>query len=343
MHLPVEILLPLLPRLGARDFVEIGTRTEELGYVGVWVPETTGPDGVSILAALTARTTRIRLGSGILPIFMRSPVAMAQTVASLDHLSGGRFVLGVGTSSQAVVEGWNGVPFAAQLTAMREYCTIVRQALSGQRTDFQGQCFSSRGFRLACAPPTPCPPIFVAALNPAMARLAGEIADGVILNWVVPERVRLLLTHIEAGMSKAGRTKRPLVASVVWAAVNEDTPELRRWLKSSLSGYMLAMEPYRRAIRDNGFAAAVAQLEAAKARGDREGARDAVPDELIEQMVMFGPRERVQAGLACLVDSGIERLLIMPVAAAKDGLAACAHTVEVLAPVHSQPSGSQGR
>ena len=335
MNLPVEILLPMLPKLDAREFVALGERTEESGYAGVWVPETAGLDGVSILAALAARTTRIRLGSGILPIFMRSPIAMAQTVAALAQLSDGRFVLGLGTSSQTVVEGWHGLRFASQLTAMWEYCTIVRQALSGQRTDFLGSCFSSQGFRLACPPPVPCPPIFVAALNPPMARLAGAIADGVIFNWVVPERVRSLLTYVDAGVSKAGRTERPLVASVVWAAVDEDTAELRQWLKSNISGYLLAMEPYRRAIRDNGFAPAVQQLEAARTRGDRVGARNAVPDELLEQMVMFGPRARVRTGLRQLVEAGIERLLILPVTAEKDGLAACRHTIEALTPSNS--------
>ena len=93
MTLPIEILLPLLPKTSARDFVELGKRSGELGYSGVWAPETTGPDGISILAALAAQTQKIRLGSGILPIFMRSPVAMAQTVAALDSLSGGRFIL----------------------------------------------------------------------------------------------------------------------------------------------------------------------------------------------------------------------------------------------------------
>ena len=235
------------------------------------------------------------------------------------------------TSSRAVVESWHGMPFGAQLTAMREYCTIVRQSISGERTNFQGKVFSSRGFRLSCLPPDPCPPIFVAALNPPMARLAGEIADGVILNWVVPKRVKMLLGQIDEGGSKvdrSNRSTRPIVASVVWAAVDEDTPELRRWLRSNISGYMFAMEPYRRAIRDNGFATAVQQLEEAGARGDRDGVRNALPDELLEQMVMFGPVDRVQSGLARLVDAGVDRLLIMPVTAQKDGLAACPHPLK---------------
>lgn len=296
------------------------------------MPETTGPDGISILAALATQTEQIRLGSGILPIFMRSPEAMAQTMASLDSLSGGRFILGLGTSSRAVVESWHGMPFSAQLTAMREYCTIVRQALSGERTNFQGKVFSSRGFRLSCPPPDLCPPIFLAALNPPMARIAGEIADGVILHPVVPDRVKMLLGQLDAGGSKANRFSRPIVASVVWAAVDEDAPELRRGLRSNISGYVFAMQPYRRAIRDNGFATAVQQLEEAGARGDRDGARNALPDELLEQKVMFGPLDRVQCGLARLVDAGVDRLLIMSVTAQKDGLAACHHTIEALAP-----------
>ena len=119
---------------------------------------------------------------------------------------------------------------------------------------------------------------------------------------------------------------------MVWAAVDEDTPELRRWLRSNISGYMFAMQPYRRPIRDNGFAIAVQQLEEAGARGDRDGARNAPPDELLEQTVMFGPLDRVQCGLARLMDAGVDRLLVMSVTAQKDGLAACHHTIEALAP-----------
>ncbi len=282
MTLPVEILLPLLPKIRARDFVELGKQSEELGYSPISASKTTGSDGISILAALAPQTKQIRLGNGILPIFMRSPVAMAQTMASLDSLSGGRFILGLGTSNRAVVESLHGMPFGAQLTAMREYCTIVGQALSGERTNFKGKIFSSRGFRLSCPPPEPCPPIFVGALNPPMARLAGEIADGVILNWVLPVRVKTLLGQLDAGGSKAHRSIRPIVASVVWAAVDEDTPELRRWLRSNISAYMFAMDPYRRAIRDNGFATTVQQLEEAGARGDRDGVRNALPDKLLE-------------------------------------------------------------
>jgi probable F420-dependent oxidoreductase len=332
MNLPVEILLPILPAQEVRMSVALGKRTEEVGYSGVWVPETAGPDGVSLLAALAVQTSRIRLGSGILPIFTRSPIVMAQTVATLNSLATGRLVLGLGTSSRGVVEGWHGMLFRDQIPAMREYCAILRQALHGEKTSIRGQHFSSVGFRLGCPLPSTIPPIFIAALNPPMARAAGEIGDGVILNWVVPERVRTLLAQIDEGCRRAGRASRPLVACVVWAAVDEDSDTLRRWLKTNISGYMLAMTPYRRAVRDNGFSAAVRQLEEAHERGDRIGARDALPDELIEQMVMFGARERIENGLRLLVEAGVDRILIMPVTASKDGAPACLHTIEALAP-----------
>lgn len=336
MSIPLEILLPILPSQGARAYVEMGLLAEQLGYPGVWVPETAGPDGATLLAALAVQTTRIRLGSAILPIFTRSPVLLAQTAAALSHLSAGRFLLGLGTSSEAVVTGWHGFPFQAPLRSMREYCAILRQALSGERTSFRGQGFSSRGFRLSCPLPLPSPPIFIVALNSRMAAVAGEIGDGVILNWVVPERVRKLLEHITAGSHQAQRPTRPVIASVIWTAVDEDTAALRRWLKSSISGYMLAMEPYRQAMRDNGFATVVYQLQEAGVQGDRDGARDAIADELLEQMVMFGPLTRVQGGLQRLVAAGIERVLIMPVTAAPDSMAACRHTFKALAPL-SQP------
>lgn len=272
MNLPLDILLPILPSQDARTAVELGKRAEDVGYHGVWVPETAGLDGVSLLAVLAGQTSRIRLGSGILPIFTRSPVLMAQTVATLDSLACGRFVLGLGTSSRGVVEGWHGIPFREHIPAMREYCTILRQALQVEKTSVRGQHFSSVGSRLGCLPPSTVPPIFIAALNPPMARTAGEIGDGVILNWVVPDRVQMLLTHVDEGCCRAGRASRPTIACVVWAAIDEDSERLRRWLKTNISGYMLAMAPYCRAIRDNGFASAVIR-GSAKLRRSKWGAR----------------------------------------------------------------------
>lgn len=332
MNLPIDILLPISPVQDARTAVALGKRAEELGYPGVWVPETAGLDGVSLLAALASQTSRIRLGSGILPIFTRSPVLMAQTATTLESLTCGRLTLGLGTSSRGVVEGWHGFSFREQIPAMREYCTIIRQVLQGEKTSVRGAHFSSVGFRLGCPLPSTIPPIFIAALNPPMARLAGEIGDGVILNWVVPDRVRRLVAEIDEGGSRVGRSSRPTVGCVVWVAVDEDSTSFKRWLKTSISGYMLAMAPYRRAIRDNGFARAVQQLEEARSRGDRNGARDVLPDELIDHMVMFGARDRILNGLRLLIEAGVDRVLLMPVTSSQDGVAACLHTIETLAP-----------
>jgi alkanesulfonate monooxygenase SsuD/methylene tetrahydromethanopterin reductase-like flavin-dependent oxidoreductase (luciferase family) len=167
--------------------------------------------------------------------------------------------------------------------------------------------------------------------NARMAAVLGKRAEDVRYHGVwVPETAGLDGVSLLAAL--AGQISHPAIAYVIWTAVAEDSEGFRSWLKTNISGYMLAMAPYRQAIRDNGFARAVRQLEEARRRGDRNEAREAVPDELIEQMVMFGARDRILRGLRLLIEAGADRVLLMPITSSKDGATACLPTPEAFAP-----------
>src|SRR5579864_5695975 len=157
--------------------VELARVADRLGYDTLWVPETWGFDAVTILAVLAASTERIRIASGVLNVYSRSAALIAQTAASLQHLSRNRFILGLGTSGPIVVEGWHGVAFRNPIMRTREYVEVIRLALSAQTVDFAGQTMQLSRFRLL-NPPNAMPPIYIASLGPRNVRLTGEVADG---------------------------------------------------------------------------------------------------------------------------------------------------------------------
>ena len=180
-------------------------QAETSGYEGIWVPEVMGTDAFTVLAAASQVTQRLRLGTGIVPIYTRTPTTLAMTIATLDALSGGRAVLGLGVSSEIIIGAWHGLPFPKPLGAMREAVDIIRRLLRNERVTAEGAFFRVRNLR----PNVPVPsdrtiPIYIGALNPGMLRLAGAIADGVILNWMPAAHVPRAIEAIAAGAQRAG-------------------------------------------------------------------------------------------------------------------------------------------
>ena len=171
--------LPYEGTLAFPEAVELAQRAEALGFESVWMPEAYGTDAVSILGALAASTQRIQLGTGIVNVFSRTPALLAQTAATLDLISNGRFILGLGTSGYQVISGWHGVPFDRPLLRMRETIAIVRQVLRRDRLVFNGDIFHlDKGLKLLARPLRDTVPIYLATLTPSGVALAGEMADG---------------------------------------------------------------------------------------------------------------------------------------------------------------------
>jgi alkanesulfonate monooxygenase SsuD/methylene tetrahydromethanopterin reductase-like flavin-dependent oxidoreductase (luciferase family) len=201
-----DLLPPAGPRslLPVRTLVDLAALADRLGYHSVWVPEGRGRELDSMLGAMAQATVRIGLASGILPLYSRPPALVAMAAATLADLSGGRFVLGIGAGHPAIIEQGYGVSFREPLLAAREFVAIVRTALAGERVSMRGRVFEVDAFQLEAKPDHPVP-IYLAALGPAMLRMAGEVADGVILNWTSPEHIPWAVARVREGAARAGR------------------------------------------------------------------------------------------------------------------------------------------
>ena len=171
----------------------------DLGYTDLWSSEAGGHDGFTPLALAAAWAPEMRLGIAIIPAFTRGPALLAQSAASLAEAAPGRFVMGIGTSSNVIVENWNGIPFEEPYKRTRDVVKFMRQALSGEKVTETFDSFDVKGFRLQMPPPDPQPPILIAALRQGMLRLAGRVGDGAILNWLSAEDVKTVAPYVHEG------------------------------------------------------------------------------------------------------------------------------------------------
>ncbi|MEU8418122.1 LLM class flavin-dependent oxidoreductase [Amycolatopsis japonica] len=311
---------------GPRETLDFVLEAEKLGLDECWVAEAWGSDAPSVLGYLAARTERIRLGSGIIQLGTRTPVAIAQAALTLSELSEGRFVLGLGASGPQVIEGLHGVPFARPLTRMRETVAIIRQAFGGEKIAFSGKEFEiplpgeSRPMRLSTAP-NPDIPIHLATLSPKLLELTGEIADGWLGTSFVPEGAQAYFSHLDAGLAKAGRTRADLeVCQGAEVAFAKDEDELRGMVASrkaelafSLGGMGSAKTNfYNNAYSRQGWAEAAAAVRERWQAGDREGAAALVTDEMVLGTTLIGTEPMVARRLRVWQDAGVDTVRLYP-------------------------------
>ncbi|KFZ78871.1 F420-dependent methylene-tetrahydromethanopterin reductase [Amycolatopsis sp. MJM2582] len=311
---------------GPRETLDFVLEAEKLGLDDCWVAEAWGSDAPSVLGYLAARTERIRLGSGIIQLGTRTPVAIAQAALTLSELSEGRFVLGLGASGPQVIEGLHGVPFARPLTRMRETVAIIRQAFAGEKIAFSGKEFDiplpgeSRPMRLSTAP-NPDIPIHLATLSPKLLELTGEIADGWLGTSFVPEGAQAYFSHLDAGLAKAGRTRADLeVCQGAEVAFARDEDELRGMVASrkaelafSLGGMGSAKTNfYNNAYSRQGWAEAAAAVRERWQAGDREGAAALVTDEMVLGTTLIGTEPMVARRLRVWRDAGVDTVRLYP-------------------------------
>jgi F420-dependent oxidoreductase-like protein len=305
------------------DFV---VEAEKLGLDVCWVAEAWGSDAPSALGYLAARTDRIRLGSGVVQLGTRTPVAIAQAALTLADLSGGRFALGLGPSGPQVIEGLHGVPFAKPLTRMRETVEIIRQAFAGEKISFSGRAFEiprpgeARPMRLSTAP-NPDIPIYLAALSPKLLELTGEVADGWLGTSFVPEGADAYFAHLDAGLAKAGRQRTDIdVCQGAEVAFADNEDELRvlvgsrkKELAFSLGGMGSAgTNFYNDAYRRQGWADVAAEVRERWQAGDRDGAAALVTDEMVLGTTLIGTEEMVRTRLGVWRDAGIDTVRLYP-------------------------------
>ena len=227
------ISLPVLPDMNA--CLDVARRAEALGYESVWLADTGGIDPFVLAAALARTVTKMRVGIAVSPAYTRTPVVFASMSASVAQLMPGRFVLGLGCSSETIVDRWNGVPFEKPLARVRETVTLVRSILKGERTNFKGETVRSEGFRLTALPPEPVP-IYVGALKPPMLRLAGEVGDGVAVNLFPASALARMIAEITRGAAKAGKDSMGLEMVCRFQAWVTDDPKGARALFRRVHG-----------------------------------------------------------------------------------------------------------
>lgn len=265
-----------------------------LGYTDVWSSEADGTDAFTPLTLAAAWTPTLRLGTAIVPAYTRGPALMAQSVAALAEAAPGRFAFGVGTSSNVIVESWNGLEFAEPYKRTRDTVRFLKAALTGDRIDEQYDTFRVRGFRLA-RPPAVQPAILVAALRPGMLRLAGREADGAIINWLAADDVARVVPEIGPGKEVVAR---------IFVCPSEDADTVRRLARRAIAAY-LNVPVYAAFHEWLGRGPLLEGMWQAWRAGDRKAALAAIPDEVVDALVLHGSPAQVRAGVQRYVDAGV--------------------------------------
>jgi F420-dependent oxidoreductase-like protein len=266
--------------LSLTDLVEAVSAADRLGFHSAWIPETWGSELSSVLTVLAIRTRRIWLAGGVFNVYSRSPALLAQTAATLQEVSGGRFILGLGASGPRVVEGWHGVPYREPVARTEDYVKIIRLALSGGRVDFDSERFHLAGFKLATRVAAPVP-VYIAALGPANTRLTGRVADGWLPIFAARGHMAESFDSLRSGAEEAGRDPNAIdVAAYIPCLIG---PRGERLLAQQLAYYIGGMGTFYASFMTRmGFASAVSEIRRLWEAGDRAAAVRAVPDALLE-------------------------------------------------------------
>ncbi len=280
---------------------EIVEELVDLGYTDVWSAEANGTDGFVPLAMTAAWSSSLRLGTAIIPSFTRGPATLAMSVATMAEAAPGRFVFGLGTSSDVIVERWNGLVFAEPYKRNRDMVRFLKEALTGQKVDHQYDTFRVRGFRLE-RPPEIIPPILVAALRPGMLRLAGREADGTVINWLSAEDVRKIVPEVGAGKEVVCR---------IYVCASEDADAVRAQARMVIAAY-LNVEVYAAFQEWVGRGPKLQSMWDLWRSGDRKGALDAIGDEVVDELIVHGSPAQCRAHVERYVANGVTTPVLMP-------------------------------
>ena len=317
--------------LTSEDQIEIVQEAERLGYDSVWTAEAYGSDAATILGWIAAQTTKIMIGSAIFQMPARSAAMTAMTAATLDQLSGGRMLVGIGSSGPQVSEGWHGVRFAKQLQRTREYVAVVRQALARERVEFHGETIElplpdgpGKALKLTIAPVQERIPIYLAAIGPKNTALAGEIADGWIPTLLDPEHLSGLREHLDEGAARAGRSLDGFdIAPTVQVFINDDREAARDALRPYIALYVGGMGSrkqnfYNQLVQRYGFEDAAREVQDLYLEGKKDEAAAALPGELIDRIALVGPKDVVRERIRVFRAAGVGTLGVSPFAFTKD-------------------------
>ena len=316
------------------EIVECVRLAESLGYESAWVAEGHGGDHFAILAACATQTSTIGLGTGVTSVYVRSIPTIAMAAASVDDISGGRFILGIGSSHKVQVEGEHGLPYGKPLTRVRESIALIRDLLRNGHAGYEGETLRVENFDLWFTPRNPTIPIYVSAVFPKMTALAGEIGDGILLTrstLATAARVREVLA---AGAASAGRDPRAItVASLLPTVVAESRADALAALRPGLAFYAGFFPRYNRLMAEHGFADEAAAVAAAWACGDREAAERAVSDAMIDATSVAGTPDECRNKIEAYRQSGLDLPILSPYARGPGARARFERVIRACAPI----------
>jgi probable F420-dependent oxidoreductase len=287
---------------------EIYEELESIGYTDFWTAEANGTDGFTPLALAAAWTKTPRLGTAIIPAFTRGPALMAQSIASLAETAPGRVALGLGTSSNVIVQNWNGIPFENPFQRTRDMTRFLRAALTGEKVDFESDSFTIKGFKLGRVPEVQ-PKLLIAALRPGMLKLAGAESDGAIINWLSATDV----SKVAAIVNEAGGEAPKEIVARIFVCPNPDAEVVRKGARMAIAAY-LNVPVYAAFHEWLGNGPRLQGMWDAWKAGDRKAALAAIPDDVVDDLVVHGTPEQCRAHVQRYVDNGVTTpaLAILP-------------------------------
>jgi F420-dependent oxidoreductase-like protein len=308
------------------DFLPLALEAERLGFDSLWSAEAYGSDAVTVITWAAARTERIGVGTAVMQMPARTPAATAMTAITLDHLSGGRFRLGLGTTGPQVSEGWHGVPFGRPLVRTREYVEIVRSILRreaplehhGEHYDIPvaGGTGLGKPLKTIVHPLRPKLPIYLAAIGPKNVALAGEIGDGWLPTFYAPSHAAMFESWLSVGFGRAGRSREGFdVAPFSMCFVGDDVQNCRDLAKPTLALYIGGMGArgrnfYFDLVERYGYEEAAGRIQDLYLEGRKIEAAMAVPDELVDDVALVGPPERIRERLSVWREAGVDTLIV---------------------------------
>ncbi len=298
---------------------DLAVLAEAKGFGCAWGGEANNKDPTVMLASIAAATKRLNIGSAVYHMLGRTPATLALQAVGLDELSQGRFLLGVGVSNPTIAK-WHGVPFDHPIGRIKEYLEIVRNAMGGEKLDYQGKYFSAHGFKMAFKPTGRKIPIYLAAFGPQMSRAAGRLADGVLINMANPTQIRRIADEIRSGAREAGKDPDALeIICKVRCCIAQDYSQARGALSGALTFYALA-DYYRDLLGRMGFAQEVEAMRAAWKTGGFHAAKALITDRLFQglPLVAATSAEEVRTEIKPYEAAGATRLILPYVSASTD-------------------------
>jgi 5,10-methylenetetrahydromethanopterin reductase len=319
--------------LAPADIVACVQLAETLGYESAWVAEGHGGDQFAILGACAVATRRIKLGTSISSVFVRSAPTIGMAAATVDHLSGGRFILGLGSSHRVQVEPEHGLPFVQPTARLRDTIAIVRGLIRDGVVSHRGEVVTIERFDLWFPPLRPDIPIYVAALFPRLLEIAGELAQGVLLTWPTAHTIARAVEHAAIGARRAGRAADAVdVASLIPCAVADTTAAARDAMRPAVGLYAGFFPRYNRLLAEAGFGDAVRAIKEAFDRGGGEAAAKLVPDELIDAVTLAGTPDACRERLAAYRRAGLALPIVSPRGAGPDARTLAMAAIRACAP-----------